>query len=117
MASLSAQTNALQEAKEELNKLRLKGENDQVLEDEEEPFLPKKNGDPAMAELSAYYGPWNDLSSSPPVGWTKAVSQVLGTLPVDVVRDHPALQKLMEHLLATNDFDDDSHDPNANGSG
>lgn len=70
----------------------------------------------ASPELTPYYGPWNDLSLSAPVCWTKAVSQVLETLPNDVMRDHPALQKLMENLLASNDLNG-AHDANANGSG
>ena len=93
MPSLSAQTVALQEAKEELNKLRENGEK------VEAPLMEK------VVELSSYYGRWNDLSGRPEdqVCWQNSVSQVLETLPIDILHGHrkPPTQ----------------HDPNANGSG
>ncbi len=104
LASLSAQTVALQEAKEELNKLREDGEK------LEAPLMEK------AVDLGSYYGRWNDLSARPDaqVCWSKSVSQVLETLPIDILHAHPALQQLLHKLISNVD---DEHDPNANGSG
>lgn len=100
LASLSAQTVTLQEAKEELNKMR-----------EEKP-LDK------VVDLGSYYGGWNDLSArlDAQVCWSKSVSQVLEKLPIDVLHAHPALQQLLQNML-TNVDDQHDDDPNANGSG
>ena len=48
------------------------------------------------------------------VCWTKTVSQVLDTLPIDVIDAHPALHQLKLFNGGGADSDDD---PNANGSG
>ena len=106
MASLSAQTVTIQEAKEELNKLRENGEK------VEAPLMEK------VVDLGSYYGRWNgmDLSARPEaqVCWSKSVSQVLETLPIDILHAHPALQQLLHELISNIE---DEHDPNANGSG
>ncbi|XP_032776362.2 uncharacterized protein LOC116915367 isoform X2 [Daphnia magna] len=104
LASLSAQTVALLEAKEELNKLRKAGE-------EVEPITMEK-----VVDLGSYYSRWNDLSArlEAQVCWSKSVSKVLETLPVDILHAHPALQQLLQKLVSNVD---EEHDPNANGSG
>ncbi|XP_046634879.1 FYVE and coiled-coil domain-containing protein 1-like isoform X2 [Daphnia pulicaria] len=101
LASLNAQTVALLEAKEELNKLRKAGE-------EAEPLTMEK-----VVDLGSYR--WNDLSArlDAQVCWSKSVSKVLETLPIDVLHAHPALQHLLQNLVSNVD----EHDPNANGSG
>jgi hypothetical protein len=101
LASLNAQTVALLEAKEELNKLRKAGE-------ETEPLTMEK-----VVDLGSYR--WNDLSArlDAQVCWSKSVSKVLETLPIDVLHAHPALQHLLQNLVSNVD----EHDPNANGSG
>lgn len=108
LASLSAQMVNLQEAKEELSKLR------QMVPEEEEdvPVISKKE----EILLGPYY-------NGHPC-WTKTVYKVLESLPIDVVREHPALQQLLQCLNPLdghNGHDDDfgsnvPHDPNANGS-
>lgn len=69
-------------------------------------------------ELGSYYvnGRWNDLSTrvDAQLCWSKSVSQVLETLPIDVLHANPALQQLLQSLTSNID---DQHDPNANGSG
>ena len=85
---------------------------------EDAPVISKKQ-DVLLAGLSPYYGPWNDLSSSPPACWTKTVSKLLETLPIDVVRDHPALQQLVQYLDPLTGHDDGgfrSNPHDANGS-
>ena len=84
LGTLSAQMIALQETKEELDKVR---------------------GD--KSQFMADYG-------RSAVCWTKTVSQVLDTLPIDVIDAHPALHQLKLFNGGGADSDDD---PNANGSG
>jgi len=111
IATVSAHAIALQEAKEELNKLRRCDDAEQL---EYVKMSKQFNKVSAMHGFDAYYNhqEWNADLSTKESHWTRTITQVLDTLPSDILHAHPPLQQLLQNLASHS-----SHDPNANGSG
>ena len=102
-ATMSAQTNALLEAKEELNKVRRNDDQQYALQAE-------------MLLLKTNYGKRNSWTSDlmKQEQWSRAVSQVLESIPLETLQAHPPLQQLQQHLQVICSV---IQDANANGTG
>ena len=145
-ATMSAQTNALLEAKEELNKVRRNDDQQYALQ--AEMLLLKTNLEQAYKEIEVnclllnslsmalmnicivqclkkvgngsendtYYGKRNSWTSDlmKQEQWSRAVSQVLESIPLETLQAHPPLQQLQQHLQVICSV---IQDANANGTG
>ena len=112
IGTVSAQAITLQEAKEELNKFRRCDDAEQL---EHVKISKQFNKVSPMHGFDTYYDhhqEWNGGLSTGDSHWTRTITQVLDTLPSDILRAHPPLQQLLQNLASHS-----SHDPNANGSG